>query len=498
MTFARFMELALYHPELGYYRNAAAATRSRRRLPDRPRGPPDLRPGDRPPRDRRLVGARPAGRVHDPGARRGTGALAAALLDGVRAEAPDSRPSSATGPSRSSRVASRRCRARLGRGVRARRRRPDHRPRDRERGPRRPADPPGRRDGRRPGRGLRRARGRPAGRRRGEPSTPELAARLDADGVRLADGQQAEVCLATDRWVAEAAAGLGGRSAAAHRLRSPGGRALRPAPAAGGNAGRLPRPPGPSRPVPGDRPPGPDRARRRHAVERAAAAAGLDHVATTTQGPFLAGLGAGDLLVDLQTGPDAELQSTSRPALGARPDDRPGGDGRLRGDVFGRPASAAGPRSARWHRPNEGRSIRTSRPEPSTRSGSLLPAVASDRLPSRRTRRGRSGGKAGRGEEAHRTPPTRAKSLSTRARETRTLPSPMGPAPQSCLSYTAGGRIVNWHARSARSVPRPRPPRRQMGTRPAGVGGSPTPAAGGRTSSANGAAPCSDRPPLLE
>jgi SAM-dependent MidA family methyltransferase len=42
-------------------------------------------------------------------------------------------------------------------------------------------------------------------------------------------------------------------------------------------------------------------------VERAAAEAGLDHVATTTQARFLADLGAGDLLVDLQTGPGASL-----------------------------------------------------------------------------------------------------------------------------------------------------------------------------------------------
>ena len=44
-------------------------------------------------------------------------------------------------------------------------------------------------------------------------------------------------------------------------------------------------------------------------MERAAAVAGLEHLATTTQGPFLAALGAGDLLVGLQAGPDAELQA---------------------------------------------------------------------------------------------------------------------------------------------------------------------------------------------
>jgi SAM-dependent MidA family methyltransferase len=37
-----------------------------------------------------------------------------------------------------------------------------------------------------------------------EPTTPALAARLDAEGVTLADGQITEVCLATDDWLAGA------------------------------------------------------------------------------------------------------------------------------------------------------------------------------------------------------------------------------------------------------------------------------------------------------
>ncbi len=40
------------------------------------------------------------------------------------------------------------------------------------------------------------------------PSTPALAARLKADGVKLADGQRGEVCLALDGWIARTAAGL--------------------------------------------------------------------------------------------------------------------------------------------------------------------------------------------------------------------------------------------------------------------------------------------------
>lgn len=41
-----------------------------------------------------------------------------------------------------------------------------------------------------------------------DPSTPALAERLDAEGIVLADGQTAEICLALDDWIAAAAAGL--------------------------------------------------------------------------------------------------------------------------------------------------------------------------------------------------------------------------------------------------------------------------------------------------
>lgn len=41
-----------------------------------------------------------------------------------------------------------------------------------------------------------------------EPTTPTLAARLEAEGVELVDGQTAEICLSLDAWIAEAAAPL--------------------------------------------------------------------------------------------------------------------------------------------------------------------------------------------------------------------------------------------------------------------------------------------------
>ena len=45
-----------------------------------------------------------------------------------------------------------------------------------------------------------------------DPSTPALLARLDAEGITLAEGQRAEVCLAVDGWIAGVAAGLAART----------------------------------------------------------------------------------------------------------------------------------------------------------------------------------------------------------------------------------------------------------------------------------------------
>lgn len=135
-----------------------------------------------------------------------------------------------------------------------------------------------------------------------EPSSPALAQRLRAEGVRLAEGQAAEVCLAVDGWVASAAAGL----ERGELLTIDYGHAAD----ALYDAVRRPR--------------GTVLAYLRHvahdaiyravgrqdltahvdvtAVERAAAQAGLAHLATVDQGPFLAALGAGELLVELQSG----------------------------------------------------------------------------------------------------------------------------------------------------------------------------------------------------
>ncbi len=133
-----------------------------------------------------------------------------------------------------------------------------------------------------------------------EPSTPELGARLDAEGIRLADGQAAEVCLAIDAWIGRAAAGLDrgmllliDYGAAAADLYDP---ARRPRGTLAAYVGHT---------VHGD----PFRNVGRQdltahvdltAVERAATAAGLVPLGSTTQAEFLVALGIGDLLGTIQ------------------------------------------------------------------------------------------------------------------------------------------------------------------------------------------------------
>ncbi len=175
-----------------------------------------------------------------------------------------------------------------------------------------------------------------------EPSTPLLAQRLAAEGIQLADGQLAEICLVVDGWVAGVAAGLErglvllidyGHPAAElyDSTRRPAGTL------AAYYAQR----------VHGD----PYGAVGRQdltahvdvtAIGRAAIGAGLVHVGATTQGRFLAALGAGELLVALQTGPEASLQAylEARSALVRMID--PGAMGGFRVMAFGRglPAGA--------------------------------------------------------------------------------------------------------------------------------------------------------------
>jgi SAM-dependent MidA family methyltransferase len=141
----------------------------------------------------------------------------------------------------------------------------------------------------------------------GPASTRDLAGRLNAEGIELAEGQPAEMCLAIDGWVADATAPL---ERGVALLIDYGHDAADLYAAARGSTLR---------------------AYHRHrvhadpfvavgrqdltahvdltAVERAAAAAGLEPLGRTTQGPFLADLGAGELLVGLQTAPETTLAS---------------------------------------------------------------------------------------------------------------------------------------------------------------------------------------------
>jgi SAM-dependent MidA family methyltransferase len=141
----------------------------------------------------------------------------------------------------------------------------------------------------------------------GPPSTPALAERLAAEGVGLEPGQPAEICLAIDTWVPDATAPLERGELLVIDYGHPAGDLYRP------DRGSLLR------------------AYHRHrvhadplvglgrqdltahvdltAVERAAAAAGLQPVGRTRQADFLAAAGAGELLVGLQSRPDTTLDS---------------------------------------------------------------------------------------------------------------------------------------------------------------------------------------------
>jgi SAM-dependent MidA family methyltransferase len=141
----------------------------------------------------------------------------------------------------------------------------------------------------------------------GEPSTPALAARLEAESIRLEPGQPAEICLALDGWLATAVAPLVRGLVLLIDYGAPAVELYTPA-----RGSTL-------------------RAYHRHrvhhdpfvaigrqdltahvdltAVERAAAASGLELLSRTTQAELLAGLGIGELLVDLQTLPDTTLES---------------------------------------------------------------------------------------------------------------------------------------------------------------------------------------------
>jgi SAM-dependent MidA family methyltransferase len=140
-----------------------------------------------------------------------------------------------------------------------------------------------------------------------EPSTPALAARLEAENIQLEPGQPAEICLAIDDWLRNAVAPLEHGIALLIDYGALAAELYTPA-----RGSTL-------------------RAYYRHrvhdnplvaigrqdltahvdltAVERAGAASGLELLGRTTQAELLAGLGIGELLVDLQTRPETTLET---------------------------------------------------------------------------------------------------------------------------------------------------------------------------------------------
>ncbi len=142
-----------------------------------------------------------------------------------------------------------------------------------------------------------------------EPSTPALAARLASDGVALADGQRAEVCLALEPWIAALARGIRRGLIVLIDYGYPATGLYDPIRRRDGTL----------------------RAYLRHrvhddpyihvgrqdltahvdvsAVERAAAAAGLTHLGTTSQAEYLVGLGIEGLLQAIQADPATTLEA---------------------------------------------------------------------------------------------------------------------------------------------------------------------------------------------
>jgi len=141
----------------------------------------------------------------------------------------------------------------------------------------------------------------------GAPSTAGPAARLAAEGIQLAAGQRAEICLEIDGWLGGAVAGLERGLLLAIDYGYPAAQLYDPA-----RGSTL-------------------RAYHRHrvhdeplvaigrqdltahvdltAVERAAIDAGLSLLGRTSQAELLAGLGIGELLVGLQSAPASTLES---------------------------------------------------------------------------------------------------------------------------------------------------------------------------------------------
>jgi SAM-dependent MidA family methyltransferase len=169
-----------------------------------------------------------------------------------------------------------------------------------------------------------------------DPTTPALQARLASEEVVLHEGQRAEICLKIDGWVAQAAAGLGRGALLLIDYGYPATELYDPIRRRDGTLRAYLR-----HTVHDD----PYRHVGRQdltahvdvtAVERAAADAGLETLGLTTQAEFLAALDAGELLRSIQDDPAATLEGylEARAAIGRMID--PAAMGRFRVILFGR------------------------------------------------------------------------------------------------------------------------------------------------------------------
>jgi SAM-dependent MidA family methyltransferase len=169
-----------------------------------------------------------------------------------------------------------------------------------------------------------------------DPSTPAIAERLAEEGISLVDGQRAEICLAVEPWLASTAGGLERGLLLIIDYGYPATELYDPIRRRDGTLRAYLR-----QRVHDD----PYRHVGRQdltahvdvtAIERAAMAAGLSHLGTTTQAEFLVGLGAQDLLQAIQSDPATTLEDylAVRSAVMRLLD--PGAMGRFRVMGFGR------------------------------------------------------------------------------------------------------------------------------------------------------------------
>lgn len=179
----------------------------------------------------------------------------------------------------------------------------------------------------------------------GAPSTPALADRLEADRVSLADGQRGEICLALEPWLETVVPGLRRGLLLLIDYGYPSAELYDPVRRRDGTLRAYVR-----QRVHDD----PYRHVGRQdltahvdvgAVERAAAAAGLAHLGTTTQTEFLIGLGIEERLQAVQSDPTTTMEDylALRASLLRLLD--PGAMGRFRVMGFGRGWPAGPPLS---------------------------------------------------------------------------------------------------------------------------------------------------------